>query len=111
MEIVVTWENDRSRHRETIVIWDALPPVWRINPDRVRTEQELAGCPETFTCFACHEKRSSDELGGEYIERRFCKLCIPYITEFVANVMEAWETKQWGKKSLRHEAGDRICGF
>ncbi len=94
MEIEVTWKTDYEARKETRVLWDYNEPIFRVNPDRKPTEQELSACPKVFRCFACGEKHPVRKLGGRYHERWFCCHCIPYIDEWTAGAMVWWEAKR-----------------
>ena len=69
------------------MIWDFDDPVWIVNPDRKPTGEELAVCPELFTCYCCCERHPQHELGGRYHDQWFCRECIPYIDEWTAGAM------------------------
>lgn len=94
MEMEITWKADYEHRSATKVLWDVSEPIYRINPDRKPTEQELSACPKVFSCFACGEKHPVRELGGRYHERWFCNQCIPYVDEWTAGAMLLWLLKR-----------------
>ena len=112
MEIEVRWETDNRQHSETDCIWDYAEDITRINPGRVPTEQELSSCPKMFTCLACMEKHSVNDLGGRYHDRWICRFCIPFVDEWTAGALILWYDKRhksFGKPSVKAEltSGER----
>lgn len=58
---------ERLRAKSTI---GTIPPK--------ATEAEMENCPNTFTCYACLEKRPKAKLGGVVNGERLCTACRPY---------------------------------
>jgi len=94
MEIEVSWETDNEIRKGTEVVWDWYEIKWRINPDRIPTEEEWNECPNVFTCYSDGEKYPLAELGGRYHGKWFCSCCIQYIDEWTAGAMVWWELKR-----------------
>ncbi len=100
MEIEITWKIDYETRKRTEALWDYHEPVYRINPDRKPTFEELSACPKVFRCYSCGEKHPVRELGGRYHEHWFCSFCIPFIDEWTAGAMMLWDAK---RKKQHHE--------
>ena len=83
----IIWSKHNRPVRKTFVIWDFDDLVWIVNPNRKPTGEELAGCPEQFTCYCCSGSYPKSELGGRYHEQWFCTECIPFIDEWTAGAM------------------------
>ncbi len=57
------------------------------------TEEDLALCPDTFTCYVCEVKQPRKMLGGVTYGQRLCRCCYPYVDEFDVRCLVRWDAR------------------
>lgn len=68
---------------------------------REATGEERANCPPRFTCYACGEHRSKDELAGEVLTQRLCRSCSPYVSERDVGYWIRWDERRGFRDYIR----------
>lgn len=72
-------------------------PGRELNP----TPEELANCPDTFTCYGCAEKRKKSQFAGEILRQRLCKSCAPFADDWTVGGWIHWDLKHGYRTFVR----------
>lgn len=88
MKIVIEMGRNLYPVSEPTISMGRIIPVYK------PSEAELNACPDTFTCYACLEKRPKAQLGNRVSGQWICRFCRPYFDEYGVNLLVRFDERQ-----------------